>query len=85
MICAPKGFCVLPSLGNAKALCSIVIPLGAPFFHIIHMLRGSETVSGEGHFWSKILMSEGGSVTDCLPPMSPKWLLFPVGMVHMDT
>ena len=54
---APKGFRVLPSLGNAGVV--LVIPLGAPFFHIIHMLRGSETVSGEGHFWSKILMPEG--------------------------
>ena len=50
------------------------------------MLGGATTVSGEGHFWSEIPMSEaeGGSVADCLPPMSPKWLEFLVGMVHMD-
>ena len=37
------------------------------------MLGGSETVSGEGHFWSELLMSEGDiTVTeaDCLPPIS---------------
>ena len=46
----------------------------------------SVTISGEGHFWSEMPMSEseGGSEADCLPPMSPKWLEFLVGMVHMD-
>ena len=48
------------------------------------MLGGTTTVSGEGHFWSEIPMSEGDSVADCLLPMSPKWLEFLVGMVHMD-
>ena len=50
---------------------------------IVHA-RWVGKVSGEGHFWSEIPMSDGCSVADCLPPMSPKWLRFPVGMVHMD-
>ena len=45
---------------------------------------GAVKVSGEGHVWSEIPLSEGGSVADCLPPMSPKWFEFLVGMVHMD-
>ena len=39
------------------------------------MLDGSVTVSGDDRFRSEIpTMSEGGSVADCLPQMSPKWL-----------
>ena len=37
-----------------------------------YMLGGSKAVAGEGHFWSKIPMSEKNSVAPSWPPMPPK-------------
>ena len=48
------------------------------------MRNGTKTVAGGGTFWLEIPMSEGGSAADCLPPMSPTWLVFLAGMVDMD-
>ena len=62
-----------------------LIPQSDSGGHIACSVGPYLTVSGEGHFWSEIPMSEGGSVGDCLPPMSPKWLELLVGMVHMDS
>ena len=44
------------------------------------MFGGSKMVSGKGHFLSKIPMSEGNSVADCLRPISTKSLCFQDGV-----